>query len=85
MSEKRGCFKVGCLGCLGTAAIVLVVVVFLVVLGLLTGGGDSRIEPLERSHVLPSIEPSLLPRGTLAAPFEDERGRNEILDIQLLD
>jgi hypothetical protein len=50
LSEKRGCFKTGCLGCLGAAALVLFVIVVLVVLGLLTGGREERIEPIDRTH-----------------------------------
>jgi hypothetical protein len=50
LSEKRGCFKIGCLGCLGVAAVVLLVVVVLVVLGLLTGGREGRIEPFDRAQ-----------------------------------
>jgi len=50
LSEKRGCFKIGCLGCLGVATLVLLVIVVLVVLGLLTGGREERFEPIERAY-----------------------------------
>ena len=52
MSEKRGCFKVGCLGCLGVTAVALLVLVILFVLGAVTGGGETRIEPIDRSQLL---------------------------------
>jgi hypothetical protein len=53
LGEKRGCFKVGCLGCTGVAALVLVVLTALIGLGLLTGRGEERIEPIARAHTLP--------------------------------
>jgi hypothetical protein len=56
LSEKRGCFKTGCLGCLGLGALVLFIVVVLVVLGLLTGRGEERIEPVDVAHRIPAIE-----------------------------
>ena len=42
--EKRGCFKVGCLGCLGLGVVVFLVIAVLLGIGLLTGSGDERFE-----------------------------------------
>ena len=71
-SEKRGCFKVGCFGCLGTAGVVLLVVLVLFGLGLATGGGETRIEPLDSSHDLPPVEPPKLPPMVLGDPEEEQ-------------
>jgi len=69
LSEKRGCFKVGCLGCLGVTAVVLLVLAFLFVLGAITGGGETRIEPIDRSQVLPQSS-----RPVVAEPAPPEPG-----------
>lgn len=74
MSEKRGCFKIGCLGCLGIGALVLFVIVVLVVLGLLTGGREERIEPIERAHPIRTAGPP----GTVSARPSDGPGQELI-------
>jgi hypothetical protein len=56
LSEKRGCFKTGCLGCLGVTALVVVILVVLVLLGTLTGRGEERFEPVERTYSIPDVE-----------------------------
>ena len=51
---KRGCLKYGCMGCGAIVGIPMIVIVVLLVLGLLTGRGEERIEPLDRSQPIPA-------------------------------
>jgi hypothetical protein len=71
-SEKRGCFKVGCFGCLGTAGVVVLIFLVLLGLGLATGGGESRMEPIDRSQDVPPVEPPKLPPMVLGDPDEEQ-------------
>jgi len=57
LSERKGCFKTGCLGCLGVTVVVGVILVALVVLGLVTGGRETRFEPFERTYLVPEAGP----------------------------
>jgi len=71
LSEKRGCFKIGCLGCLGVAALVVFVIVVLLILGLLTAGREERIEPIDRAYQIRAAGPP----GTAEAEPSDEPGQ----------
>jgi hypothetical protein len=53
--EKRGCFKVGCLSGLGGCAVVVLVIAVLLGIGLLTGSGDERFEPVDQAHAVPPM------------------------------
>lgn len=55
MSERRGCLKKGCLGCLALLGVALLIVVVMLVLGILTRGGDARIEEIDREQPLPVV------------------------------
>ena len=77
--EKRGCLKVGCLGCLGTGAVVGLVIVVLLGIGLLTGFGDERFEPIDRAHAVPVPRAAPGMRETTEAHVE-EPGRI-VLDV----
>ena len=54
VETKRGCLKYGCMGCGAIVGIPTLVIVVLLVLGLLTGGREERIEPLDRSQPIPA-------------------------------
>ena len=81
MSEKRGCFKVGCLGCLGVTAVVLIVLAFLLVLGAVTGGGETRIEPIERSQLLPQGPQPVVPETAPSEPGTTVRLIDHEIDV----
>ena len=81
MSEKRGCFKVGCLGCLGVTAVVLLVLAFLFVLGAVTGGGETRIEPIDRSQTLPQGPRPVVPETTPPEPGTTVRLIDHEIDV----
>jgi hypothetical protein len=56
VSDRRGCFKRGCLGCLALIGVILLIVVVMLVLGIVTRGGESRIERIDREQVVPAVE-----------------------------
>lgn len=64
--EKRGCFKVGCLSSVGGCAVLLLVIGVLLGIGLMTGSGEERFEPIDRAHAL-SV-PRAEPRGEVREP-----------------
>ena len=76
---KRGCFKVGCLGCLGAGAIVVLVIVVLLAIGLLTGFGDQRFEPIDQAHAVP-VPPGIPGTREAAKSHVEEPGRI-VLDV----
>jgi len=53
MGERRGCFKIGCLGCLGVAVLVAVVLAVLLLIGVLTGRGAEQFEDIDRTYAVP--------------------------------
>ena len=67
MSERRGCFKIGCLGCGGLAALTVVIVILLLVVGLVTGGRESRMEEIDRSQPVSFAMRAPSARGDAAA------------------
>jgi len=58
LSERRGCFKAGCLGCGGLAVLAVVILVVLLAVGFLTGGRESRMEDIERSQPVSTARPA---------------------------
>ncbi len=77
--EKRGCFKVGCLSGLGGCAVVVLVIAVLLGIGLLTGSGDERFEPIDQAHAVP-VPPAAPGTREAAQAHVEEPGRI-VLDV----
>jgi len=56
VSDRRGCFKRGCLGCLALIGVGVLILVVMLVLGIVTRGGESRVESIDREQAVPSVE-----------------------------
>jgi len=56
VSDRRGCFKRGCLGCLALIGVLVLIAVVMLVLGIVTRGGESRPERIDREQVVPVFE-----------------------------
>ncbi|MCP3981272.1 MAG: hypothetical protein GY716_18380 [bacterium] len=55
MSQKRGCFKTGCLGCGGVAALMLVVSISLFAFGVMMGKPEENRQQRELTRAVPSV------------------------------